>query len=68
MDETNGHINDQFIAGLTDKSLHCKLLQDPLATLEESLAVARRYEAAKSAQATLSEQAIARREIKTIDT
>ena len=54
--EVNGRLNDQFIAGVTDKSLQCKLLQDPLTSLEESLVVARRYEAAKSAQISITER------------
>ena len=68
INEVNGRLNDQFIAGVTDKSLQCKLLQDPLASLEESLVVARRYEAAKSAQATITENVVARQEIKTVTT
>ena len=53
MDEVNVLRNGQFNGGVIDKSLQCKLLQDPLTRIEDSLVVARRYEAAKFAQATI---------------
>ena len=48
-DEVYGTLNDQFIAGVEDRSLQCKLLQETTANLEQSLVIARRFEVAKSA-------------------
>ena len=54
-DEVNGRLNDQFMAGVSDKALQCKLLQEPTDSLAESLVVARRFEAARSAQVIIAE-------------
>ena len=54
-DEVNGRLNDQFMAGVSDKALQCKLLQEPTDSLAESLVVARRFEAARSPQVIIAE-------------
>ena len=70
-DEVDGRLNDQFIAGVEDGSLQCKLLQETTTDLEQSLVIARRFEAAKSAQATLIGQTMKQQqkhEIKVVST
>ena len=53
--ELQSRLVDQFINGVTDRSLQCKLLQEPPGSLDEAILIARRYEAAKSAQLTIQE-------------
>ena len=47
-EEFGNRLLDQFILGLKDLSIQSKLLQEPKDTLDEALAVARRFEAARS--------------------
>ena len=53
--ELQSRLIDQFINGVTDRSLQCKLLQEPPGSLDEAILIGRRYEAAKSAQSTIVE-------------
>ena len=56
-DEYTNRLVDQFILGMRDIPTQNKLLQEPPATLEEAVLIARRFEAANSTMATLRAEA-----------
>ena len=58
-DYING-VLDQFILGLQDKGTQNRLLQEPPSTVDEAIAVARRYEAARSTLDTLKQENLSR--------
>ncbi len=45
--ELQSRLIDQFINGVRDRNLQCKLLQEPPKTFDEAILIARRYEAAR---------------------
>ena len=57
-DEYTNRLVDQFILGMKDLPTQNKLLQEPPATLEEAVLIARRFEAANSTMATLRAEAV----------
>ena len=56
----NNRVLDQFILGLQDKGTQNRLLQEPPSTVDEAIAVARRYEAARSTLDTLKQENLSR--------
>ena len=56
----NNRVLDQFILGLQDKGTQNRLLQEPPSTVDEAIAVARRYEAARSTLDTLKHENLSR--------
>ena len=52
--EYDHRLLDQFILAIQDKGTQNRLLQEPPSTVDEAIAVARRYEAAKSINTGLS--------------
>ena len=63
-EEYKHRLVDQFILGISDRSTQNKLLQEPPATLEEGLLIARRFEAANATMKTLkTESALAKQSV-----
>ena len=58
--EYDHRLLDQFILGIQHKGTQNRLLQEPPSTVDEAIAVARRYEAAKSTLDTLKHENVTR--------